>query len=215
MEYSELVQAVSDGDAPRAEALTREALEQGADPEEILAEGFIHAMDVVGQRFATGEIYVPEMLVAARATKKCLQILSPLLAAANHEPAGTVVIGTVKGDIHDVGKNIVCIMLEGAGFEVHDLGVDVTPQVFAEAAKERSPDIIAISALLTTTMPVMKDVGDALVEAGVRDRVKVLVGGAPVTDAFAEAVGADAYAPDAAAASKTATRLVASGGARA
>ncbi len=209
MAYDELVQAVIDGDAPRAAAITGEALDAGADPEVLLSDGLIHAMDIVGQRFSTGEIYVPEMLIAARAMKKCLEILKPVLAEANHEASGSVVIGTVKGDIHDVGKNIVCIMLEGAGFEVHDLGVDITPELFVKAVEDESPDIVGISALLTTTMPVMREVVQALESAGVRDRVKVLVGGAPVTDEFSTEIGADAYAPDAAAASEVARRLVA------
>jgi 5-methyltetrahydrofolate--homocysteine methyltransferase len=210
MEYDELTQAVIDGDAPRAEMLTRQAIEQGMNAEAVLAYGLIQAMSIVGERFGTGEIYVPEMLIAARAMKKCLLILKPILAQGSHEPAGTVVIGTVKGDIHDVGKNIVSIMLEGAGFEVHDLGVDVTPEAFVRAVEDERPDIVGLSALLTTTMLVMRDVIAALATAGVRDKVKVLVGGAPVTDEFATEIGADAYAPDAAAASVTAKSLIAS-----
>ena len=209
MSYDELIQAVIDGDAPRAEALTREALGRGSDPEEILGDGLVPAMEVVGQQFSTGEIYVPEMLVAARAMKMCIAILQPILAAGKHEARGTVVIGTVKGDVHDVGKNIVAIMLEGTGFEIYDLGVDVATDAFVQAVNEHTPDILGLSALLTTTMPVMKDVIEALQAAGVRDKVKVMVGGAPVTEKFAHQIGADAYAPDAGAAAKAAGRLVA------
>jgi 5-methyltetrahydrofolate--homocysteine methyltransferase len=209
MQFGELVQAVIDGNVLRADEVTREALAGGAEAEAVLAE-MIHAMEVVGERFSSGEIYVPEMLVSARAMKVCLGVLQPSLVQGQHESRGSVVIGTVQGDVHDVGKNIVALMLEGAGFDVHDLGVDVSPQVFVQAVEEHAPNIVGISALLTTTMPVMKDVIEALTTAGLRDKIIVLVGGAPVTDAFADQVGADAYASDAAAASETAKQLVAS-----
>ncbi len=209
MTHDELMKAVIDGDVPRAEALTREALDRGSDPEQILDDRLVAAMDVVGQRFSTGEMYVPEMLVAARAMKACIAIIRPFLADKKHKSRGTVVIGTVKGDIHDVGKNLVSIMLEGAGFEILDLGVDVAPDAFVQAVDEHSPDIVALSSLLTTTMPGLRDVINALQASGVRDKVKVMVGGAPVTDEFARAIGADGYAPDAGAASEAAGRLVA------
>lgn len=210
MRYEDLINAVSEGDAARAENLTQEALDQGSPADEILSAGLIPAMEIVGQQFSKGEIYVPDMLVAARAMKLCIGILQPILAAGSHKARGTVVIGTVKGDIHDVGKNIVVIMLEAAGFEVHDLGVNVASEVFVDAVKDHQPDIVGLSALLTTTMWGMKDVIEALRQGGMRDAVKVLVGGAPVTDEFAQAIGADAYAPDAGAASETARQLVAS-----
>lgn len=208
MPYDELRRAVIDGDPPRAAALTQEAIDRGSDAEEILGDGLVPAMEVVGRQFSAGEVYVPEMLVAAMAMKKCIGILQPILAAGNHDSRGMVVIGTVKGDIHDVGKNIVAIMLEGAGFEVRDLGVDIAPNTFVEAVREHSPDILGLSALLTTTMPMMKDVVHALQAAGVRDKVRVMVGGAPVTDAFAKQIGADAYAADAGAATEAAVKLV-------
>ena len=167
------------------EALTREALDRGSDPEQILDDRLVAAMDVVGQRFSTGEMYVPEMLVAARAMKACIAIIRPFLADKKHKSRGTVVIGTVKGDIHDVGKNLVSIMLEGAGFEILDLGVDVAPDRSVQAVDEHSPDIVALSSLLTTTMPGLRDVINELQASGVRDKVKVMVGGAPVTDEFA------------------------------
>jgi len=211
MPYDELITAVIAGDAELAAELTRAALDAGADPEEILSAGLVPAIEVVGQQFSIGEIYVPDMLVAARAMKFAIAILQPILAAAKHEPRGTVVIGTVKGDVHDVGKNIVAIMLEGSGFDVCDLGVDVAAATFVEAVTERRPDILALSALLTTTMPVMKDVIDALASAGVRERVRVMVGGAPVTPEFAREIGADVYAPDAGAAGEAAGRLIATG----
>ena len=209
VQYSELIQAVTEGDGLRAEALTRQAFDQGSDPEEILNDGLSVAMEIVGQQFSNGEFYVPDLLAAARAMKLCLGILQPFLGTGSHKARGTVVIGTVKGDVHDVGKDIVGIMLKAAGFEVHDLGVNVGPEVFVEAVREFRPDIVGMSALLTTTMVAMKDVIDALQAGGVRDTVKVLVGGAPVTDDFARKIGADGYAPDAGKASELARQLVA------
>ena len=208
MDFAELVRLVTEGDAGEAEAWTRRALQNGAEPGEILERGLITAMDGVGRLYSAGEIYVPEMLVAARAMKTCLTVLQPLLAQGDHASRGKVVIGTVKGDIHDIGKNIVGIMLEGSGFEVVDLGVDVSPQAFAEAVVEHRPDIVGLSALLTTTMPVMRTVISALEEFGVRETVKVMVGGAPLTDEYAREIGADAYASDAARASERAKELV-------
>lgn len=195
----ELRDHVVAGDADAAAAATIRALEAGVDAATIMDDGLIPAMDIVGRRFSTGEIYVPEMLVSALAMKKCLEYLKPHLLANRGAYHGSVVIGSVKGDLHDIGKNIVAMMLEGAGFEVEDLGVDVAPAAFVEAVKATQPRIVALSCLLTTTMPMMSQTIDALEEAGVRTSVRVLVGGAPVTDAYATKIGADAYAPNAAA----------------
>jgi 5-methyltetrahydrofolate--homocysteine methyltransferase len=169
-------------------------------------------MGEVGRLFEAGEFYVPEMLVAARAMKGCLEILRPLLVDSDVKPVGTVVIGTVSGDLHDIGKNLVAMMLEGAGFEVHDLGVDVSPQKFVEAVQATDPDIVAMSALLTTMMAEMEATVNALRRAEMLDKARILVGGAPVNAAFAEKIGADGYAPDASQASAVARRLVAAKG---
>jgi 5-methyltetrahydrofolate--homocysteine methyltransferase len=209
MELHELTDAVIGGDARAAEALTRTVLAGGVDPETIVNDGLIAAMHVVGERFGRGEIYVPEMLLSARAMQTSLAILEPLLADRAQASQGTVVLGTVTGDVHDIGKNIVGIMLKGSGFVVHDLGVDVPPGRFVDAVREHEPDVIGLSALLTTTMPGMRAVVEALEEAGVRDRVKVIVGGAPVTEDFAGSIGADGYGRDAGAAAEKARQLVA------
>jgi 5-methyltetrahydrofolate--homocysteine methyltransferase len=200
-------EGVLDGDAPLVEGEVRAALDDGVASKTILDDGLVAAMSEVGCLFEEGEYFVPEMLVSARAMKAGLTILQPHLVAQNVEPAGRVVIGTVQGDLHDIGKNLVSMMLEGAGFEIVDLGVDVPPDKFVEAAK--GVDIIALSALLTTTMPNMQRVIDALGEGGVRGDVKVMVGGAPVTQAFAEQIGADGYAKDASQAATLAKTLVA------
>jgi 5-methyltetrahydrofolate--homocysteine methyltransferase len=199
---------VIDGEADQVHALVEQAIDQGLPPDKILNEGLIRAMTEVGQLFERGEFYVPEMLIAARAMKTGLILLRPHLAAANVQAIGKVVIGTVQGDLHDIGKNLVGMMLEGAGFEVIDLGTDVSPQKFVEAVQTHQPDLIGCSALLTTTMPKMKVVVDALKEAGLRDRVKVMIGGAPITDRYASDIGADIYAPDAASAAARAKRSI-------
>ncbi|MCL4289518.1 MAG: corrinoid protein [Thermoleophilia bacterium] len=208
MRFEELSMAVENGDAPTAVELTQGLVDADTDALEILEGGLVPAMDVIGQRFSEGEIYVPEMLIAARAMKACLGILQPLLARYDSTKRGTVVLGTVKGDIHDIGKNIVGIMMEGSGFEVHDLGTDVDADRFILAIEELQPDIIGLSALLTTTMPNMKTIIEALVEASLRDRVVVMVGGAPLTQEYADSIGADAYAPDAASATERAKSLL-------
>lgn len=208
MRFEELSMAVENGDAPTAVELTQGLVDTDTDALEILEDGLVPAMDVIGQRFSEGEIYVPEMLIAARAMKACLGILQPLLARYDSTKRGTVVLGTVKGDIHDIGKNIVGIMMEGSGFEVHDLGTDVDADRFILAIEELQPDIIGLSALLTTTMPNMRTVIEALVEASLRDRVVVMVGGAPLTQEYADSIGADAYAPDAASATERAKSLL-------
>jgi len=165
-------------------------------------------MDIVGQEYENGDRYVPEMLISAEAMKGALNKLRPLLAKAGIEPRGVVVIGTVEGDLHDIGKDLVVVMLEGAGFEVINLGIETSAEAFVQAAKEHAPHILAMSALLTTTMVHMPEVIDALKEAGLRDRFKVIVGGAPVTQEYADNIGADGYAPDAAGAAKLASRLL-------
>lgn len=208
MDFEALRVAVIDGDAPAAEAGLRVLLDAGADPGEILADGLITAMDVVGGNFSRGEFFVPEMLTAARAMKACMAILDPLMVGGERTVAGTVVLGTVKGDVHDIGKNLVATMLRGVGFDVYDLGVDVPTAHFVEVVRERRPDILGLSALLTTTMTVMIDVNKALEQAGLRNDVKVLVGGAPVTAEFAVAIGADGYASHAGNATSRAKELV-------
>jgi 5-methyltetrahydrofolate--homocysteine methyltransferase len=189
-----------DGEGQEVAKLVQEALDQGRDPGEILTSGLIASMDEVGRDFKAGDLFVPEVLIAARAMHAGMDVLRPLLAEGDVPSAGKYVIGTVKGDLHDIGKNLVRMMLEGAGFEAVDLGTDVKPDVFVDAVREHQPSIVGMSALLTTTMVNMKTTIEALTEAGLRDSVKIMVGGAPVTAAFAEEIGADAYAPDAASA---------------
>lgn len=188
--------------------LTQQALNEGINPQDIINQGLIAGMAVVGEKFKKNEFYVPEVLIAARAMKECMAILKPLLAESGVKPVGTVVIGTVKGDLHDIGKNLVAMMLQGNGFEVVDLGVDVTPEKFIESAKEKGAEIIALSALLTTTMPAMQQTIAALEAAGVRADFKVMIGGAPVTQRFADEIGADGYSPDAASAVDLAKSLL-------
>ncbi len=194
---STIRQAILDGKAKLVAQMVREALESGIEPQVILRGGMIAAMEEIGRQFETGEVFVPELLISARAMKEGLAVLRPHLVAASVQPVGRVVSGTVKGDIHDIGKNLVAIMLEGAGFEIRDLGVDVGPEKFVEAVRAGGVDIVAISALLTTTMPNMRDTIEALQDAGLRDKVKVIVGGAPLTAEFARQIGADGFAPDA------------------
>ncbi|MFN2110783.1 MAG: corrinoid protein [Anaerolineae bacterium] len=201
-------EGIMEGDMPLTQEKVQEAIDAGIAPGDILQEGLVAAMAEVGRLFEEGEYFVPEMLIAARAMKAGLALLRPLLVEADVKPAGKVAAGTVKGDLHDIGKNLVCMMLEGAGFEIVDLGVDVGPDKFLDAVVNQGVDIIAMSALLTTTMPNMKVTVDAIKEAGVRDSVKVIIGGAPVTDAYAKEIGADGYAPDASRAVALATSLV-------
>ena len=179
--------------------LVQQALDEGLDPQEIL-DAMIEAMGIIGERFTKGECFVPEMLVAARAMSAGTEVLKPAMAAGGTEPLGYAVIGTVQGDLHDIGKNLVKMMLEGKGLEVVDLGTDVSPDTFVNTAKEQNCQIIACSALLTTTMGVMADVVKAAEAAGIRDNVKIMIGGAPVTDEYCKQIGADAYTPDAASA---------------
>ena len=203
--------AVQRGKKKEVKPLVQQAVDEGIDPAEILNKGLIEAMSVIGDKFSRNEVFVPEMLVAARAMSAGTEILKPLLAEEGAEPLGKAVIGTVKGDMHDIGKNLVRMMIESKGFEVADLGVDVAPEQFVEYVREH-PDcqLVCLSALLTTTMPAIADTVRALEDAGLRGGVmKVMVGGAPVTQAFADEVGADAYTPDAGAAAAKAAELVA------
>jgi 5-methyltetrahydrofolate--homocysteine methyltransferase len=200
----DLRKSVIDGDQNAAQDQVRTALAENIPPEKILTDGLISAMSEVGRMFEAGEFYVPEMLISARAMKGGLAILRPELAAANIQAVGKVVIGTVQGDLHDIGKNLVGMMLEGAGFEVIDLGVDVSPEKYVRAVQEQHPDLVGCSALLTTTMPRMQDIVLALQAAGLREQVKVMIGGAPVTEQYARDIGADIFAPDAASAAQRA-----------
>lgn len=201
-------EAVIDGDARGTVAQIEKALAQGLDPEVILHDGLIAGMAEVGRLFEEGEYFVPEMLISARAMSAALVVLRPKLAAQGVESSGKVVIGTVRGDLHDIGKSLVVMMLEGAGFEVVDLGIDVPVERFVEAVSEEAPHVVALSALLTTTMMNMAEVIEALEAAGVRRQVKVMVGGAPISQSFAEQIGADGYSADAAGASRLAGELV-------
>jgi methylmalonyl-CoA mutase cobalamin-binding domain/chain len=201
------------GNAPSVLELTNTGLEMGLNPETMLFEALIPSLEEVGARFERGDFFVPEMLIAGKAMAGALEVLRPLLAETGVEPVGTFVMGTVKGDVHDIGKNLVNIMLEGAGFHVIDLGVQVAPEKFVEAVREHTPDIVGFSAFLTTTMPMFKANINALEKAGLRDQVIVMVGGAPVTQEYADAVGADGYASDASAAVSRAKHLLAQRGA--
>jgi 5-methyltetrahydrofolate--homocysteine methyltransferase len=196
-----------DGEDEVVGDLVQKALDQGLAAAEILQGGLIAGMDEVGRDFKAGDLFVPEVLIAARAMHAGMSVLRPLLAESDAPSAGKLVIGTVKGDLHDIGKNLVKMMLEGGGFETVDLGTDVDPQAFVQAVREHKPSLVGMSALLTTTMVQMKTTVEALTEAGLRESVKIMVGGAPVTDAFAKEIGADAYAPDAASAVDTARAL--------
>lgn len=201
-----LAQAVIDGNPTEAVRLTKEALEEGLSPKTILNEGLIAGMDVVGVRFKANEIYIPQVVIAGRAMKMAMELLEPKLAAAGVDPIGKAVIGTVQGDLHDIGKNLVAMMLKGAGFKVEDLGVDVDPETFVEKVKSTNAQIVGLSALLTTTMTAMDKTIQAIREAGLS--CKVMVGGAPVTQNFADKIGADGYAPDAASAVDLAKSLL-------
>jgi len=196
-EIEKLYEAILNGDHKAAVSLTQQALSEGADPADLIGRSMIPAMGEAGKRFECEEYFVPELLLAARAMKGALELLRPLLAERGAQPAGRVVIGTVKGDLHDIGKNLVASMLEGGGFEVIDLGADVSPEKFVEAVKNTKAHIVCLSALLTVTMPSMRAIIEAIRQAGIRDRVKILVGGAPVTAQFARDIGADGYGENA------------------
>lgn len=208
-ELNAIFDAILDGDAAAVETLTQQALDAGQSADSILREALIPAMNEVGELYEEGEYFVPEMLVAARAMKAGLAVIKPLLVEGDAESMGKVAIGTVKGDMHDVGKNLVSMMLEGAGFEIIDLGIDVGAQAFVDAVHEHGAEIVAMSALLTTTMTNMRATVEALEAAGLREQVKVIIGGAPVSDEYARQIGADGYAADAGQAVKLAKSLVA------
>ncbi len=199
--------AILNGDAKTARATTEAALASHVDPLKLVQEYMVPAMGEVGRRFECNEYFVPELLLSARAMKAALELIRPLLTASGAQPVGRVAIGTVKGDLHDIGKNLVAAMLEGGGYEVIDLGVNVSPEQFIAAVKEKNANIIAMSALLTTTMPSMKTTIEAMKQAGVRDRVKVLIGGAPITQRYAEEIGADGYNESAAGAVNLAKKV--------
>ncbi len=204
---SEISAFLQQGRANNVKELVAKALEEGLLPEEILNNGLLAGMSVIGERFKNNEAYVPEVLIAARAMNAGMDVLKPVLISADLKSKGKVVLGTVKGDLHDIGKNLVKIMLEGKGIDVIDLGTDVPPQAFVEAAIKEGADIIACSALLTTTMMAMKDVVKEAEAKGIKGKIKIMVGGAPVTQNFCESIGADCYAPDAASASDAALKI--------
>lgn len=204
-EISEFLQK---GKRKNVKALVEQALEEGIDPKMILKEGLMSGMSIIGGKFKREEVFVPDVMMAARAMNVGLSILEPRLVEAGNEPIGRVVIGTVQGDLHDIGKNLTAMLLKGAGFEIYDMGVDVSAEAFLEKAEEVNADIIGLSALLSTTMSQMKEVIDLLKEKNLRDKYIVMIGGAPITNEFAEEIGADYYTPDAASAAETAKKAV-------
>jgi len=208
VDFSPLSQAVIEGHYDKTAQLTAAALDSGAKPQDIITQGLQAAMGVVGERFSSGEYFLPDMLMAARAMTNAMEVLKPLIAKTGVITLGRVVLGTVKGDVHDIGKNMVAMFLKGVGFEVFDLGVDVPDEKFVEAVRERKPDILGLCALLTTTMPSLGTVIKALEAAGLRSDVKVIVGGASVTQKYADLVGADAYGEDAGEAAKICKELI-------
>lgn len=208
MDLNELSQSVQKGNAKRVKELVLEALEENINPAKILNEGLLDGMSVIGIKFKNNEVYVPEVLIAARAMNAGMQILEPILVETGVKPIGKAVIGTVKGDLHDIGKNLVRMMMKGAGIDVVDLGVDVSAETFINKAEEVGADLICMSALLTTTMTNMQTVIDELCKRGLRDKYVVMVGGAPVNDNFAKQIGADYYTPDAATAAETAKNVL-------
>ncbi len=206
-DFQGIADSLIKGQAPQVKDLVQQAVDEGTPPGDILTNGLIAGMSVIGERFKKNEVYVPEVLIAARAMHAGMDVIKPLLAETGVKPKGVVAIGTVKGDLHDIGKNLVMMMIEGAGFDVMNLGVDVPPEKYVQAAKDGA-QIIGMSALLTTTMPSMKIAIDALTAAGVRESIKIMVGGAPLTQAFADEIGADGYAPDAASAADLVSELI-------
>ena len=206
-DFQAMADALIKGQAPKVKELVQAAIQENVKPADILTKGLIAGMSVVGERFKKNEIYVPEVLIAARAMHAGMDVLKPLLTESGVQPKGVFAIGTVKGDLHDIGKNLVMMMVEGAGYKVVDLGVDVTPEKFVQSVKDGA-EVIGMSALLTTTMPSMKITIDAIKAAGMRDKVRIMVGGAPLTQAYADEIGADGYAPDAASAVDIANMLL-------
>ena len=207
-DFEQMAQLVMEGEVQKVGELTRKAVDEGSEPLEIINQGLMAGMNVVGERFKAGDMFVPEVLMSAKAMGAGMEIVKPLLVGGQMESKGRVMIGTVKGDLHDIGKKLVGMIMESAGMEVVDLGIDVAPEAFAEAVKEQKPDVLGMSALLTTTMLAMKDTIEVLEEQGLRGEVKVIVGGAPVTADFAKEIGADGWAPDAVTAKDLAMKLV-------
>ncbi len=208
-DFNAMTEALVACDEDKLTSLVNDALAQNVPANDILNKGLIAGMDIVGEEMESGAMFIPEVLMAAQAMASCVTTLKPLLAEGEGKAAASVLIGTVKGDLHDIGKNLVAMMLESAGMEVHNIGVDIPPEDFVAKAKETNAQIVCLSALLTTTMPMMKQTIDAIVKAGLRDQVKILVGGAPVTQSFADEIGADGFASDAGSAAKLAKTLVA------
>jgi len=199
-DFERLANGVIAGEIDKVGELTQKAVDEGVKPMEIIDNGLMSGMSVVGERFKAGDMYIPEVIMSAKAMSAGMEIVKPLLVGGDSSSKGKVLLGTVKGDLHEIGKKLVQMMMESAGLEVEDIGIDISPEKFAEAVREKKPDVLGMSALLTTTMLAMKDTIETLKEAGLRDSVKVLVGGAPVTLDFAEEIGADGWAPDAVAA---------------
>ena len=206
--FEKMAEVLIAGKEAEVKSLTQEALDKGASARDVLDKGLLAGMDVVGQRFKAGDMFIPEVLLCARCMHGAMDILNPLLSEGDAAGVGTYLIGTVEGDLHDIGKNLVSMMLQGAGFQVVDLGTNITAQQFVDAVKEHQPDILGMSALLTTTMPRMEETIQALKEAGIRDQVKIMAGGAPVTQDFVEKIGGDAYGANAASATEKAKELV-------
>ena len=207
-DFNSMTDALVSCDSAKLTDLVNDALAQNTPAGEILNKGLIAGMDIVGEKMENGDMFIPEVLMAAKAMGDCVTILKPLLGEDEATTSANVIIGTVKGDLHDIGKNLVAMMMGSAGMEVHNLGVDITPENFVAQIKEKNAQIVCLSALLTTTMPMMKQTVDAIVESGLRDQVKILVGGAPVTQAFADEIGADGFAADAGSASKLAKSFI-------
>jgi 5-methyltetrahydrofolate--homocysteine methyltransferase len=206
--YARISEGLINGDSGRIEELTRQALDSGLPAQDILDKGLLKGMEIVGDRFKNGEMYIPEVLKCARTMHGAIEVLAPYTAETGSNARGTIVIGTVQGDLHDIGKNLVGMMCEGAGFDVIDAGIDIKPQAFIDAVEQNDPDILAMSALLTTTMPKMAETLRMLDESGLRKNLKVMIGGAPVTGNFADQIGADGFAPNAAAAVDKAKELM-------
>jgi len=206
--FNEIKETLVNLDEQRLIELVNEALAKDIPPGDILNKGLIAGMDIVGEKMENEDMFIPEVLMAAKAMSKGVEILKPLMSDKEAQTRGSVIIGTVKGDLHDIGKNLVAMMMESAGMTVHNIGVDISPEDFVSQIKKKNAQIVCLSALLTTTMPMMKQTIDAIVEAGLREQVRVMVGGAPVTQAFADEIGADAFAPDAGSAAKTAKALM-------
>ncbi len=207
-DFNAMTEALVSCDAAKLTDLVNQSLASDVPAGDILNKGLIAGMDIVGEKMENGDMFIPEVLMAAQAMGACVEILKPMLGDEDGAAGASVIIGTVKGDLHDIGKNLVAMMMESAGLEVHNLGVDIAPENFVEEIKKKNAQIVCLSALLTTTMPAMKQTVDAIVESGLRDQVKIMVGGAPVTQAFAEEIGADGFAADAGSASKMAKSFI-------